>query len=294
MALPTACSAVLRSAMEDPNNIRCVCLLGGRGHGKSTLAGILTSRFGVAGELGAEPLAEPEPPSASTTQLEVHTLLQDSGGDASPNRRMRKRCRRSFNMLEGESPPGAAARQLRSVARMPAIGRRLSRSIARAPTEEMPNSTMARGQSYERAASQPLRDGAGHRFAQPRRPSIDVGGQGGGRSFMRRLSRVMQEPSSDASASPQMRTRPSLVYLMDTPGSASLAGEVAAALRLSDAAVVVVDVAEGVLQHTRSLIRQAVRERVKPVLFINGLDRCLCDSAMTASELEDRLRAAVD
>lgn len=66
-----------------------------------------------------------------------------------------------------------------------------------------------------------------------------------------------------------------MISLIDTPGRAELSSEVSAALRISDGALVVIDAIEGVSLHTETLLRQALAERIKPVVVINKVDQLL-------------------
>jgi len=84
-----------------------------------------------------------------------------------------------------------------------------------------------------------------------------------------------------------------VINMIDTPGHVDFSGRVIRSLRAIDGAVVVCDAVEGIMTQTETVTRMALEERVKPVLFINKIDRLIKELRLTPEKMQEQLAALV-
>ncbi len=80
-----------------------------------------------------------------------------------------------------------------------------------------------------------------------------------------------------------------LINLIDTPGHVDFSGNVTRAMRAIDGTIVLVCASEGIMPQTETVIKQALKERVKPVLFINKFDRLIKELKLTPETMQERI-----
>ncbi len=77
-----------------------------------------------------------------------------------------------------------------------------------------------------------------------------------------------------------------VINMIDTPGHIDFTGRVTRALRAIDGVVVVSDSVEGIMTQTETVTRQALEERVRPVLYINKIDRLVKELRLDAQAMQ--------
>ncbi|MFH1094885.1 MAG: elongation factor EF-2 [Candidatus Micrarchaeota archaeon] len=87
----------------------------------------------------------------------------------------------------------------------------------------------------------------------------------------------------------QLREKDYLVNLIDTPGHVDFGGHVTRAMRAVDGVILVVDSVEGVMPQTETVLRQALKEKARPCIFINKIDRLVNELQLTDVQMQQRL-----
>lgn len=84
-----------------------------------------------------------------------------------------------------------------------------------------------------------------------------------------------------------------LINLIDTPGHVDFGGDVTRAMRALDGVYILCCAVEGIMPQTETVIRQALKERVRPMLFINKVDRMIVEQQVTKEMMIDKFSKLV-
>jgi elongation factor 2 len=100
--------------------------------------------------------------------------------------------------------------------------------------------------------------------------------------------RLMTVDAANVSMGHEYLGQEYLINLIDTPGHVDFGGNVTRAMRAIDGTFVLVCASEGIMPQTETVLKQALRERVKPVLFINKVDRLIKELKLTPEQMQER------
>jgi elongation factor 2 len=100
--------------------------------------------------------------------------------------------------------------------------------------------------------------------------------------------RLMTVDAANVSMAHEYAGEEYLINLIDTPGHVDFGGNVTRAMRAIDGTFVLICAVEGIMPQTETVLKQALRERVKPVLFINKVDRLIKELKLTPEQMQER------
>ena len=100
--------------------------------------------------------------------------------------------------------------------------------------------------------------------------------------------RLMTVDAANVSMVHEYKGKEYLINLIDTPGHVDFGGNVTRAMRAVDGTTVLICAVEGIMPQTETVVKQALRERVKPVLFINKVDRLVKELHLTPEKIQER------
>ena len=106
--------------------------------------------------------------------------------------------------------------------------------------------------------------------------------------------RLMTVDSANVSMAHNYQGEEYLINLIDTPGHVDFGGNVTRAMRAIDGTFVLICAVEGIMPQTETVLRQALKERVKPVLFINKVDRLINELKFTPEQMQERFLKLID
>ncbi|MFA5953454.1 MAG: elongation factor EF-2 [Candidatus Pacearchaeota archaeon] len=106
--------------------------------------------------------------------------------------------------------------------------------------------------------------------------------------------RLMTVDAANVSMAHTYQGKEYLINLIDTPGHVDFGGNVTRAMRAIDGTFVLVCAVEGIMPQTENVLKQALRERVKPVLFINKVDRLINELKVTPEQMQERFLKIIE
>ncbi len=106
--------------------------------------------------------------------------------------------------------------------------------------------------------------------------------------------RLMTVDAANVSMVHTFQNEEYLINLIDTPGHVDFGGNVTRAMRAIDGTFVLVCASEGIMPQTETVLKQALRERVKPVLFINKVDRLIKELKLTPEGMQERFTKIIN
>jgi len=107
-------------------------------------------------------------------------------------------------------------------------------------------------------------------------------------------SRGITIDSASVSMVHKLEGQEHLINLIDTPGHVDFGGDVTRAMRAVDGCIILTCAVEGVMPQTETVVRQALKELVKPVLFINKVDRLIKEVKLTPEEMQKKFVKIID
>ncbi len=106
--------------------------------------------------------------------------------------------------------------------------------------------------------------------------------------------RLMTVDAANVSMAHEYQGIEYLINLIDTPGHVDFGGNVTRAMRAIDGTFVLICAVEGIMPQTETVLRQALKERVKPVLFINKVDRLIKEVKLTPEAMQQRFAKLIN
>jgi elongation factor 2 len=106
--------------------------------------------------------------------------------------------------------------------------------------------------------------------------------------------RLLTVDAANVSMAHELEGKEYLINLIDTPGHVDFGGNVTRAMRAIDGTIVLACAIEGIMPQTETVMKQALRERVKPILFINKVDRMITELKLTPEKMQERFMKIID